>query len=314
MRRRAAVGQPRRVLDPGFVLDAAARERLIDRFGPDARDWCDALPELVSRCCLRWDLELDEALSGGTSRVFLGRQHGARGVVLKLTPDRSVADGEAAGLRAWAANPHAVDLLDADAETGALLLEKLEPGTKLSAQLELPPLEEIAELLTCLRAATQDGTDQLPTLAQRVDFLFALTGRRIGHPRLSALVTPDMAVRGHRLAQELATSGDRGLVHGDLHPANVLYAGPTRGLVVIDPRPCLGDRTFDVIDWALARATTAAGLDERIQRLCALIPDLDGERLRRWCQATAVIIAIQHLYRRPPDDTTELVLQLAVAG
>ncbi len=288
----------------------------MDRFGPETRHWCDTLPELVSRCCLRWDLELDEALSGGTSRVFLGRQRGDRRVVLKLTPDRSVADGEAAGLRAWASNSHAVDLLDADAETGALLLEKLEPGTKLSDQLELPPLAEIAGLLTSLRtedAAAQDGTDQLPTLAQRVDFLFALIGRRIDHPRVSALVTPDMVARAHRLAQELATSGDRGLVHGDLHPANVLDAGPVRGLVVIDPRPCLGDRTFDAIDWALARATTAAGLAERIHRLCALIPDLDGERLRRWCQATAVIIAVQHLYRRPPDDTTELVLQLAAA-
>jgi streptomycin 6-kinase len=301
------------VLDPDFVLDAAARERLMDRFGPGSRHWCDTLPELVSRCCRRWDLELDEALSGGTSRVFLGRQHGDRGVVLKLTPDRSVADGEAAGLRAWAANPHAVDLLDADAEIGALLLERLEPRTKLSNQLELPPLEEIAGLLTSLRAAAEDGTDQLPTLAQRVDFLFALIGRRLGHPRVSALITPDLATRGHRLAQELATSGDPGLVHGDLHPANVLTAGPARGLVVIDPRPCLGDRTFDVIDWALARATTPAEVTERIQRLCTFIPDLDGDRLRRWCQATAVIIAVQHLYRRPPDDTTELVLQLAAA-
>ncbi len=136
------------------------------------------------------DLELDEALSGGTSRVFLGRQRGDRRVVLKLTPDRSVADGEAAGLRAWASNSHAVDLLDADAESGALLLEKLEPGTKLSDQIELPPLAEIAGLLTSLRiedAAAQEGTDQLPTLAQRVDFLFALIGRRIDHPRVSAL-------------------------------------------------------------------------------------------------------------------------------
>lgn len=299
--------------DPDFVLDAVARERLVDRFGPGTRQWCDTLPGLVSRCCQRWDLELDEALSGRTSRVFLGRQHGDRAVVLKLTPDRSVADGEAAALRAWAANPHAVDLLDADAETGALLLEKLEPGTRLSDQLELPPLAEIAALLTSLRAADEEGMDQLPTLAQRVDFLFTLIGRRLSHRRVSALVTPDMAARGHRLARELAMNGDPGLVHGDLHPANVLTAGPIRGLVVIDPRPCLGDRTFDVVDWAMGRATAAAELAERIQRLCTLIPDLDGARLRRWCQATAVIIAVQRLYRRPPDDTTELVLQLAAA-
>jgi streptomycin 6-kinase len=146
-----------------------------------------------------------------------------------------------------------------------------------------------------------------------VDFLFALIGRRLDHPRVRAHVTPDLAARGHRLAQELAADGDPGLVHGDLHPANVLLARPARGLVVIDPRPCVGDRTFDVIDWALGRAATATELAERIQRLCALIPDLDGDRLRRWCQATAVINAVQHLYRRPPAATTELALQLAAA-
>lgn len=301
------------MLDPRFVLDAAGRERLLDRFGPGTRQWCDALPEMVSRCCRRWDLELDEALSGGTSRVFLGRQHGDRGIVLKLTPDRAVADGEAAALRAWVANPHVVDLLDADAEAGALLLEKLEPGTKVKDRPELPPCAEIAALLTSLRAVDEDGLDQLPTLAERVDFLFSLIARRLDHPRVSAHITPGMATRGHRLAQELASNGDPGLVHGDLHPANVLTAGPMRGLVVIDPRPCLGDRAFDAIDWALGRATTAAGLAERIQRLCPLMPGLDGDRLRRWCQATAVIMAVQHLYRRPLDDATQLLIQQAAA-
>jgi hypothetical protein len=38
--------------------------------------------------------------------------------------------------------------LVADAEAGALLLVKVEPGTKLSDQLELPPFGEIAALAT----------------------------------------------------------------------------------------------------------------------------------------------------------------------
>jgi streptomycin 6-kinase len=95
------------MLDPEFVLDAAARERLLDRFGPDAEPWCDGLAGLVAAYCQRWGLELDEALSGGTSRVFLGRQGGARPVVLKLTPDRSIAESETIALRAWARTPHA---------------------------------------------------------------------------------------------------------------------------------------------------------------------------------------------------------------
>jgi streptomycin 6-kinase len=336
------------VLEPDFVLDPAARDRLIDRFGAGAAPWCDALPRVVDECCLRWGLKLDEALSGGTSRVFIGRRRNGGGVVLKLTPDRTVADTEALALRAWAGTRQVVDLLNADLDTGALLLEKLEPGARLSDQPGLPSFEEIARLLASLRATGGDPLDQLPTLAERVEFLFALIGRRRSHPRVSPLVPPDLVARGHRLARELAADGaagvvhgdpgpvredpgpvredlglvredlglvhgDLGLVHGDLGLPNVLDAGPGRGLVAIDPRPCRGDRTVDAIDLALGRTTSLTGLRERIERLGALAPDLNGDRLEQWCQATAVINVVQTCYRRPPDKTTRFLLQLAAS-
>jgi|HubBroStandDraft_3_1064219.scaffolds.fasta_scaffold18296_3 streptomycin 6-kinase len=315
------------MLDPDFVLDAAARDRLLDRFGAEAGPWCDALPRVVDECCQRWDLELDEALSGGTSRVFIGRRRGRGGVVLKLTPDRTVADTEALALHAWAGTPQVVDLLDADPETGALLLEKVEPGAKLSDQPGLPSFEEIARLLASLRVTGRDPLDQLPTVAERVEFLFALIGRRRSHPRVTELVPPDLVARGHRLARDLAADaaaelvhgdpglvhGGPGLVHGDLGLPNVLDGGPGRGLVAIDPRPCRGDRTVDAIDWAVGRTTSLAGLRERIERLGALLPDLNGDRLEQWCQATAVINVVQTCYRRPPDKTTRFLLQLAAS-
>ena len=301
------------MLDTDFVLDAAARERLIDRFGAGAGPWCDALPGLVEECCRRWGLELDEALSGGTSRVFIGRRRGGCGMVLKLTPDSSVAEGEALALRAWARTPHVVDLLDADTDAGALLLEKVEPGTRLADQPDLPSFEEIAGLLASLRVADADHGGRLPAQAERVEFLFALIGRRLSHPRVWPVVRADLAERGHRLARSLAAGPERGLVHGDLGLPNVLTAGPERGLVAIDPRPTLGDRTADAIDWAIGRATSAAELDDRIERLCALDPELNADRLGQWCQATAVIIAVQHLYRRPPDATTRFLLLLAAS-
>ena len=146
-----------------------------------------------------------------------------------------------------------------------------------------------------------------------MDFLFALIGRRLSHPRVRPLVAPDLAERGHRLARSLSARGPAELVHGDLGLPNVLTGGPERGLVVIDPRPTLGDRTADAIDWAIGRATSAAEFGGRIERLCALDPDLNADRLGQWCQATAVIIAVQHLYRRPPDATTTFLLQLAAS-
>ncbi len=306
------------MLDPQFVLDDAARERLLSRFGDGAREWCAELPGLVEHCCSRWQLRLEQAQSGSTSRVYFGSQRGQpqrREVVLKLTPDPAIAREEAIALRAWAASPHAVTLLDADPDRGALLLERLRPGTKLWDEEVLPPTGQMADLLTGLRADSGNLTGQLPDLSQRIEFIFGLIRRRLTGPRVAPLITPDLVTRGHELARTLASTGPTAVVHGDLHLANILTALPRR-LVAIDPRPCLGDPTFDAVDWVIARATTGPAsqqVDQRIEELCGLVPGLDAGRLWSWCQASAVIIAVQRLHRRPADESIPFLLQLAGA-
>jgi streptomycin 6-kinase len=304
----------KRMLDPDFVLDEGGRERLITRFGAGVDAWCAALPGLVEMYSLRWHLELDKALSGNGSRVFIGRQHGNRGVVLKLTPDRAIANEEAIALRAWSATPHAVDLLEADLEAGALLLENIEPGTKVSDEPQVPPVNEIAELLTGLQETARYDAGQLATLAEGMESMFSRIGGLLGNPQVSPIVAPHVLDDGHQRARELASNGPQGLIHGDLHLSNILRAGRTRGLVAIDPRPGVGDLTFDAIDWTLDRATSVDEIHERIGRLCTLVPGLNRDRLWAWCQATAAALAILRLRRRPPDTTTQLLLEIAASN
>ena len=301
------------MLDPNFVLDESSREKLITRYGAGVDAWCAALPETVERYCLRWGLDLDQALSGNSSRVFIGRQHGSRGVVLKLTPDPAVANEEAVALQAWAVTPHAVDLLDADLAAGALLLEHIEPGTKVSDELQVPPVHEVAELLTGLRETATYDAGQLPTLAQGMEPMFSRIGGLLSHPRVSALVTRQVLDDGYHRSCALAGTGPRGLLHGDLHLFNILRAGRGRGLVAIDPRPSVGDLTWDAVDWTLDRATSMAEVRERIEGLSRLVPGLDPGRLWGWCQATAAALAILRLRRRPPDATTQLLLEIAAS-
>ena len=236
--------------------------------------------------------------------------------MLKLTPDLAIAREEAVALRAWAGTPHAVTLLDADLDVGALLLERLRPGTKLRDAVEAPATREMAELLTGLRVDADGLNGQLPSLGQRIEFIFQLIERRLTSPRVAPVVRPELVTRGHELARALAPTGPTALVHGDLHLANILIAEPPpspQRLVAIDPRPCLGDPTFDAVDWVLAPAhRTALGqLDQRIGEICALVPHLDPGRLRSWCQASAVIIVVQHLHHRPADGTIPFLLELA---
>ncbi len=318
------------VLEAELVLDEAARGRLLSRFGQGAREWCAGLPRLVEEYCSRWDLRLEHAQSGSTSRVYFGWQRGRPGrpereVVLKVTPEPLIARAEAAALRAWAATSHAVALLDADPGGGALLLERVRPGTKLWDAGARPPAREMAELLIGLRAGPGDLAHQLPPLSERIEFIFGLIRSRLTGARVAPLVDPGLVTAGHELARTLAQTGPTALVHGDLHLANILIArqpgladqpdqpdqpDPPGRLVAIDPRPCLGDPDFDAVDWVLAPAP-AGTPEHRIDELCGLVPGLDADRLWAWCQATAVIIVVQHLHNRPADARIPFLLQLA---
>ncbi len=237
--------------------------------------------------------------------------------MLKLTPDRSIAESEAIALRAWARTPHAVDLLESDPDAGALLLDRVTPGTKAAAWPGLPPFEDFAGLLAGLRDAGGQDVATLRSSAEGVEFIYGLIARRARDPYVSRFVPPDMVARSRALARELtAGTGDYGLVHGDLHLFNILDGGPARGLVAIDPRPSCGGRTWDAIDIALARITSADELDDRISRITALVPGLNAGRLRQWCQATAVISVVQRLFRHRHDGAVpdKLLLDLAASA
>jgi hypothetical protein len=80
------------VLEAEFVLDDAARGRLLSRFGEGAREWCAGLPRLVEQYCSRWDLQLEQAQSGSTSRVYFGWQREQPGQPCLGDPDFDAVD------------------------------------------------------------------------------------------------------------------------------------------------------------------------------------------------------------------------------
>jgi streptomycin 6-kinase len=293
------------------ILDGAARERLVDRFGPEVAGWCDELPVLVEAVTAGWRLRVRRALRpGGTSVLYECVAGDGVPVVLKLTPDRSIAGGEAAGLRAWSGLPQVVRLLDADLERGALLLEALSPGVPLSQDPDGWTLPEILPVLAALRSPRPGpAADMVPPLRDRIDFLFDLTERRrSARPDIGHRLPRDLLDRSRRHALALAEGGPVGLVHGDLHPGNVLRTG--RGPVAIDPRPCIGDPTFDTVDWILTDVTGQRDVDRRVDQLTDHLP-AEPDRVLAWCQATAVLLAAGALRRNPQDPRAQVLLDIA---
>ncbi|MEV5159975.1 aminoglycoside phosphotransferase family protein [Streptomyces sp. NPDC053728] len=265
----------------------------------------------MNELATRWGLSLVAAGGGGTSRVF----HCFRGDTdasawLKLTPEPGIAREEAEALRRWADTPSVVTLLGQDLAVGALLLEDVEPGAQVRHRAW--NLAEVAALLRDLRAAAPAPGEHsvLQPLSHRIDFVFDLTDRRLTAADVNDPAASTMLRQARAAALELAADGPVGLVHGDLHPANVL-SGPDARMVAIDPRPAWGDPDFDAVDWVLEGAADFSVLEQRIGELAELVPGQSPQRVLGWCRALSALIAVPRMCAGRDDAETRFLVSLA---
>jgi streptomycin 6-kinase len=235
------------------TLDAT-RGRLLVRFGARVEPWWERLPGAIAELAARWELVVGEAVGrGNTSLVVRCRRADGRPAVLKLTPDAELGATEASALRRWESSGRVPLVWGHDAALGALLLEAIPSETSLAERRAAVALDEVADLIGELhRSGAPVLADGWVSLAARVQFIFEHWIAR--HGRRGEVVTRAVPVdrlrRGHQLARALAADAVQPvLLHGDLHPGNVLDGGAVRGLVAIDPRPCVGDAAVDAVDW-----------------------------------------------------------------
>jgi streptomycin 6-kinase len=228
--------------------------------------------------------------------------------VLKISPDRERVAKEIAGLAHWSTT-HVPTVLRTGPSMGALLMEEIEPGTPLQDSGTYPALSDVAQLLTAIHT---QGTRDLPfpSVADRVAYLFASWAReRQSDPTQVALVPPELFDRGRRLALRLAQeSSPTVLLHGDFTPVNILDGGE-RGLVAIDPAPCLGDPAFDVIDLVFWQAGDLDTISRRAEVLAPTI-GVEAARLLDWCTAFAGMAAMDLVgpgQRAEPPDVNRTV-------
>ncbi len=274
-------------------LDDELRLRLGRRFGSAIDAWFDELPLVLTDLAGRWDIEWDTLIQRGSMSVVIRcRTADGRPAVLKASPERERAAREAAALANWKTS-HVPAVLAVDESVGALLIEAIEPGTPLVESAVYPRLESLVALLTSLH---EDGVpDPLyRPVADHIAYLFDSGKKNYERkPDLRKLIPPELYARGRHLAMRLAAdAASTVLLHGDLTPVNVLDGGEERGLVAIDPAPCLGDPAFDAIDLVLWRADDVETIAVRAEQLAPAIGAEVG-RLVDWCAAFAGMIALE---------------------
>lgn len=274
----AGVGE--RFVIPDDLARAADKE--------ERGDWLAELPALVARIAADWQIEVgDPFLPGGaTAWVAPARDHAGDDLVLKVCWRHPEAVHEADGLRAWAGTG-AIRLYQANdlAEATVLLLERCRPGTQLRAR---PPEEHdlvIAGLLRRLWMEPPPGHRFRP-LSDMCDYWATRYEERTTAER-SCLEAP-LAKEGIRLLRELPRSGGHALLlHTDLHAGNVL-AAEREPWLAIDPKPYVGDPTYDVtqhiFNGVFVEDADAGTLTVRMARLL----DLDPGRILLWLFARAV--------------------------
>ncbi|WP_117214726.1 aminoglycoside phosphotransferase family protein [Allorhizocola rhizosphaerae] len=283
--------------------------RLVSRFGPEVEGWIAEVPNLAARLACRWGLVLGEPFDSGASSVVMRcRWPDGTPAVLKLSPDRALLTRQAEMLRVFAPSGRVPAVLSTDAQAGAMVLEEVLPGT----EAEEVPGESLprlwAELLAALHAVAPPA--RWPwDLRGRCEEAFVRIGRRLSEPTIAARVDQVAWRRAIRRCERLLdTQETLVLLHGDLHLGNVLDGGPSRGLVAIDPKACVGDPCFDAVDYVVSGAGHE-GVEARCQQVAAAC-GLDGDRLYAWSRVIAPMFAIAYLTYGGPEPAIDELLAL----
>jgi streptomycin 6-kinase len=212
-------------------------------------------------------------------------------VVLKLVYPHRESEGEAAALAEWDGNG-AIRLIDSDNELSALLLERCEPGTPLSAEPADAALEVLAGLLPRLWIEPKQSFRNLAEEAQWwIDDLDAQVHE---YRQLNGHDVFDAAMDA--LKSLPATQGEQVLIHQDLHGDNILAARREPWLV-IDPKPLIGEREFALAPIIRAFEFEHSQRAVRYRRdfLCTEL-GLDRTRATGWALAQTVAWALDSDY------------------
>ena len=214
--------------------------------GESGQAWISALPALAAMCIDRWQLQIDgESAFGAVALIIpVARRDGSR-AVLKLQPVDDETGGEPTALRAWAGRG-AVRLLEHEAGSGAMLLERLDAARDLTVvEDDLAAARIIAELLDQLNSVPAPaGMRRLSDIAAAILAEVPDAVRLAGDADERRLLSQCAA----RLAAMITDPIEDRLLHWDLHYFNVLSTlDGSQRWTAIDPKPLSGDSGFELM-------------------------------------------------------------------
>ena len=216
--------------------------RMTDLHGQSAREWLDGLSSLIRTLEERWQIQVSYPFQPLTyNYIAPARRSDGTEVILKLGVPEDPFDREAECLRLFAGNGAAY-LLEHDSELGAMLLERIRPGSNIKQLDEEQAVMAAARVMRQLHQPV-NTTFHFPTVQDWGKGFQRLRDRFAGG---SGHLPSDLVVEGEEIFASLSNSMDTPvLLHGDLHHENIL-ACERQPWLAIDPQGVIGEPAYEV--------------------------------------------------------------------
>jgi len=255
------------------------------------RGWLTTLPATIRHLEARWSIQVEGPFQPGGQTAWVGPvRRDDENLVVKVLWRHPEAEGEVDGLSAWdgsgAVRLHAA--LEVDSDTTALLLERCRPGTALTTLSEADQDLVVAGLLQRLWIEPPAGHQFRPLCTMCDLWADEFEEKTAGSANVGPKLDPGLVREGIALFRELPGNAERKvLLCTDLHAANVL-AAEREPWLVIDPKPYVGDPTYDALQHVLNCDVRLHADPQGLARRMADLLGLDADRLVLWLFARCV--------------------------
>lgn len=272
---------------------------MVELYEEPGAAWLKELPALIAEYERRWSLTALAPYALSYNYVAPAVRHDGTPVVLKVGFPGDGLMIEIASLQ-WYDGHGMVQLLEADAERGAMLLERLTPGTMLAALVATDDEQATAVAAEVMRKLWQGPAGRVPAdpahgnitdWAEGMERMRTHFGGTTG-PFPRALIEEAKSL----FADLLTTQAPPVLLHGDLHHDNILAAERAPWLA-IDPKGIVGEPAYEVgsllrnpLPQLLELPNPGRAMARRVDQLAEAL-GFDRARVRGWGLAQAVLSA-----------------------
>lgn len=243
------------------------------RWWTEGTKWLADLPRAIRSQCEHWNLRVAGELAHGSNAIVVPVVREGAAFVLRLTPPGTGVAEQVHALKFWDGRG-TVQLIDADIEHGAMLLERLDMHYCLA---DRPVDEAIGVLGQMMRRLALPAPPDVRSTAELVRTRAAELEpdwHRLHHRFDSTFVTEALEI-----AANLSGTRSALAVNGDLHSGQVLR-GSREPWLIVDPTLLRGDIEYDLARVLWTRLDDMAGAAEIVEHFETAVGEAGVDRCR----------------------------------